>query len=136
MRRDTRAADLGFPVFCDLEKEESPERCGSTGLFLTMLRDCWAATMSFPVGSRDDLAELDKIREEILSRLVDWLHGAYTDDGSKIIFAFRGMDFPISLADRARALGIILGKAALHESVAESSQRFALRARCPRGPAE
>ena len=36
------------------------------------------------------------------------------------------MDFPISLADRARALGIILGKAALHESVAESSQRFAL----------
>jgi hypothetical protein len=25
-----RTADLGFPVFCDLEKEESPERCGST----------------------------------------------------------------------------------------------------------
>ena len=42
------AADLGFPVFCDLEKEESPERCGSTGLFLTILRDCWASTQIFP----------------------------------------------------------------------------------------
>ena len=121
-----RAVDLGFPVFCDLEKEESPERCGSTGLFLTMLRDCWAATQSFSGGSRDKLAELDKIREEILSRLVDWLHGSYTDDGSKVVFAFRGMDFRISLADRARALWGILGRAAFHESVAEPSQRFAL----------
>lgn len=120
-----RAADLGFPVVCDLEKEESPERCGSTGLFLTILRDCWSATQGFG-GLERGRAELDKIRDEILSRLVDWLHGNYTDDGSKVVFAFSGMDFPIPLADRSRALAIALGKAALHESVAEPSQRFAL----------
>jgi hypothetical protein len=120
-----KAADLGFPVFCDLEKEESPERCGSTGLFLTILRDCWAATLNFPDGLRYGQAELDKIRDEILARFVDWLQGTYTDD-SQIVFTFGGMDFPISLTDKSKALAIILGKAALHESVAEPSKRFAL----------
>jgi hypothetical protein len=122
-------ADLGLRVFCDLEKEESPERCGSAGLFLTILRDCWTATKTagnFPQGLRHGQAELDKIRDEILTRFVDWLHGTYTGDGSQVIFTFGGMDFPIPLSDRSRALGIILGKAALHESVAEPSQRFAL----------
>ncbi len=120
-----RAADLGFPIVCDLEKEESPEQCGSTGLFLTILRDCWATTQGFP-GLEHGREELDQIRDEILTRLVDWLHGAYTDDGSKIVFAFSGMDYPIGLTDRSRALAIALGKAALHESVAEPSRRFAL----------
>src|SRR5262249_14333041 len=32
---------IGFPVYCDLEKQESPEHCGATGVLLTMLRDCW-----------------------------------------------------------------------------------------------
>jgi hypothetical protein len=120
------AADLGFPVFCDLEKKESPERCGATGLFLTILRDCWAATSFFKTGARDGQKRLHAIRNEILTRLVDWLHGTSADDGSQVVFTFGGMDFAIPLGDRSRALAIILGKAALHESVAEPSQRFAL----------
>ena len=97
-----RRGDLGFPVFCDLEYGESPERSGATGLFLTILRDCWAATKDYP-GVQGGRSELDKIRDEIWTRLFDWLHGAYTDDGSKAVFAFSGMDFPIPLDNRSRA---------------------------------
>jgi hypothetical protein len=118
---------LGYPIFCDLEKEESPERCGSTGLFLTILRDCWAATLSFaPRLGESARRDLDAIRDEILTNLVDWLKGTYTDDGSGVVFAYSGMDYPVLLSDKPRALAIILGKASLHESVAEQSQRFAL----------
>jgi len=119
-------AGLGYPVFCDLEKEESPERCGSTGLFLTVLRDCWAATLLFSPRRGTALSDLNKIRDELLTTFVDWLHGAYADDASKVVFSFSGMDYPILLTDKPRALAIILGKAALHEAVAEPSQRFSL----------
>jgi hypothetical protein len=68
----------------------------------------------------------EAIRDEILTRLMDWLRGIPTDDGSQVVFTFGGMDFPISLSDRSRALEIILRKAALHESVAEPSERFDL----------
>ena len=51
-----------FFIFCDLEKEEHPERCGATGGPLTILRDCWSATRNFP-----DPSGLHPIREEILS---------------------------------------------------------------------
>ena len=101
------ALDHGIPVFCDLEKDESPERCGPTGLFLTILRDCWAATRNFTRGH----LELNEIRNEILTRMVDWLSGVYTDDATRVVFSFSGTDSPIPLADRSRALGIILGKA-------------------------
>ena len=107
-------------VFCDLEKEGSPERCGPTGLFLTILRDCWAMVRTM----RSDPPE--EIRDEILTRLVDWLRGIPADDGSQVVFAFGGVGFPISLSDRSRAVEIILRKAAFHESVAEPSQRFDL----------
>jgi hypothetical protein len=42
----------GFWAYCDLEKEEHPERCGATGVFLTILRDCWAVTKGFKDSSR------------------------------------------------------------------------------------
>jgi hypothetical protein len=105
-------------VFCDLEKEGSPERCGPTGVFLTILRDCWAQVRKM---KSDPPAE---IRDEILTRLVDWLRGIPADDGSQVRFSFGGMDFPISLSDRSVALSSILWKAALHESAAEPPQRF------------
>jgi hypothetical protein len=114
------SGDHRVRVFCDLEKEGSPERCGATGLFLTILRDCWATVREM---TKDPPEE---IRDEILTRLVDWLRGIPAADGSQVVFTFGGMDFPISLSDRSRALEIILRKAALHESVAESSQRFDL----------
>jgi hypothetical protein len=117
---------LGYPIFCDLEKDESPERCGSTGLFLTILRDCWAATLSFQPKLSSGRPDLDAIRDEIVTNLIDWLKGTYTGDGSMVVFTFSGMDYSLPLADRPRALAIILGKASLHESVAEPAQRFAL----------
>jgi hypothetical protein len=57
---------------------------------------------------------------------VDWLRGTYADNGAKVVFRFSGMNYPVLLSDKPRALAIILGKASLHESVAEPSQRFAL----------
>ena len=53
---------------------------------------------------------LEEIRDEILTKLVDWLKGGYTDSGSRVIFTFSGMDYPLPLTDKARALAIILGK--------------------------
>jgi hypothetical protein len=34
----------GFWAYCDLEKQEYPEKCGATGVLLTIFRDCWGAT--------------------------------------------------------------------------------------------
>jgi hypothetical protein len=121
--------ELGIPIFCDLEKAESPEQCGSAGVFLAAMRSCWAATraLSRLENGQVELDRLrDEIRDEILTRLIDWLHGVYTDDGSQVVFTFGGRDFRISLADRSKALSIVLGKAELHESVAEPSERFTL----------
>ncbi len=44
---DQKHASEEFIVFCDLEKEEHPERCGATGVFLTIFRDCWHETRQF-----------------------------------------------------------------------------------------
>jgi hypothetical protein len=121
--------ELGFPIFCDLEKAEGLEQLGSAGVFLTVFRDCWATTResAFHEGGRADLDRLrDEIRDEILTRLIDWLHGVYADDRSQVVFTFGGREHRISLADRSKALLIVLRKAALHGPVAESSERFTL----------
>jgi hypothetical protein len=120
----------GFWVFCDLEKEEHPERCGATGVFLTMLRDCWGATK----GLKDRLKYMKqerrrvfyKIRDEILERLIDWLKGERIVKDDKVVFRFGGMDFPVWLRNKDKALALLLGKAAQHEAVSDRAERFGL----------
>jgi hypothetical protein len=119
-KRDPRR---GFYVLCDLEKEEHPERCGATGVLLTILRDSWSAARSF-----QEARSLESIREDILSRMIDWLKGEYTDNKEAVTFRFGGMAFLVSLEPRARdaALALVLGKAAQHEAVSQPSERFGL----------
>lgn len=115
----------GFCVYCDLEKEEHPERCGATGVFLTILRDCWGATKSL----QDFLQKREvyfKIRDGILDNLIDWLKGERTSEGNKVTFRFGGMDFPIWINERDKALALLLVKAAQHEAVSVRSERFGL----------
>jgi hypothetical protein len=116
----------GFWVYCDLEKKEHPERCGATGVFLTILRDCWGATKGFKDRLRGTWEGFYNIRDEIIERLIDWLKGARSKDGDQVIFRFGGMDFPVWLQDRDAALALILGKAAQHEAVSDRSERFGL----------
>jgi hypothetical protein len=111
-----------FVIFCDLEKEEHPERCGATGVLLTIFRDCWSETRRFSRRQH----ELAEIREEILTRLIDWLRGARLGPEQKLVFRFGGMDFPVFLNDPNQALALILGKAAQHEAVSAPSDRFGL----------
>jgi hypothetical protein len=111
-----------FVVFCDLEQEEHPERCGATGVFLTVFRDCWSETRRFrPRGS-----EFLRLRDEILTRLIDWLGGERVEKEEKVVFQFGGMDFPVFLTEPNKALGLLLGKAAQHEAVSKPSDRFGL----------
>ena len=117
----TRAYDE-FTVFCDLEQEEHPERCGATGVFLTIFRDCWRETQRFTRRKH----ELEELREEILTRLIDWLGGERVEEDNKVLFKFGGMDFPVFLRQPNKALWLILGKAAQHEAVSEPSDRFGL----------
>ena len=120
----------GFWVHCDLEKDEHPERCGATGVFLTILRDCWGATK----GLKDSLrlkrepvrSEFNRIRDELLKRLIDWLKGQKSEDGRRVVFRFGGMDFPVWLDNKDSAVAIILGKAAQHEAVSDRSERFGI----------
>lgn len=121
---ECKRSGLGFPIFCDLEKQEHPERCGATGVLLTIFRDCWGATL----GIRRGYHRLSRLREQILSRLIDWLKGEYTTERNGVVFRFGGMDFTLSLRDerRDRALATILGKAAQHEAVSQPSERFGL----------
>ncbi len=119
----------GFWAYCDLEKEEHPERCGATGVFLTILRDCWAATKGFKDSSRikeERKKEFFKIRDEIIERLIDWLKGERSKSGEEVVFRFGGMDFPVWLQNRDSALALILGKSAQHEAVSLRSERFGL----------
>ena len=109
-------------VLCDLEKEEHPERCGATGVFLTVFRDCWAKTRQFVLRDRTALA----LRDEILQRLIDWLKGQYADEKRKVVFRFGGMDFVVGLDQPNRAVAIILGKAAQHEAVSQPTDKFGL----------
>jgi hypothetical protein len=111
-----------FTVFCDLEQEEHPERCGATGVFLTIFRDCWSETRRLSRGQR----ELLRLREEILTRLIDWLGGKRVEKDNKVLFRFGGMDFPVFLNEPSKALALVLGKAAQHEAVSEPSDRFGL----------
>jgi hypothetical protein len=120
---------IGFPVFCDLEKQESPEHCGATGVLLTMLRDCWGSLdyyLRHPEETkqrelRDDLA---RIRDEIVSRLIEHLNGSRNNDD--VVFRFGGMNFSVSIADHRKnaALHLILAKAAQHEAVSDPADRF------------
>ena len=113
-----------FVVFCDLEQEEHPERCGATGVFLTVFRDCWSETRRFR--QRQGESDLLRLREEILTRLIDWLGGKRVEKDNKIVFQFGGMDFPVFLTEPNKALGLVLGKAAQHEAVSRPSDRFGL----------
>ncbi len=120
----------GYLIYCDLEKEEHPERCGATGVLLSIFRDCWGATRK----KRNHLQnspshyqeKLIKLREEILLRLIEWLKGSLIEDDNKVMFKFGGMDFPIFLNDKDKALSLLLGKAAQHEAVSTPSERFGL----------
>ncbi|MFQ5677089.1 MAG: hypothetical protein ACE5G1_14445 [bacterium] len=120
----------GFWVYCDLEKKEHPERCGATGVFLTILRDCWAATKSLKdelrFSSQSTSRRFYSIRNDILERLIDWLKGERSLEGMEVIFRFGGMDFPVRLNDKDSALALILGKAAQHEAVSARTERFGL----------
>jgi hypothetical protein len=111
-----------FIIFCDLEQEEHPERCGATGVFLTIFRDCWRETERF----KRKQHELAQLREEILTRLIDWLGGKRVEKDYKVLFQFGGMDFPVFLNKPDTALALVLGKAAQHEAVSEPSDRFGL----------
>ncbi len=115
-----------FCIFCDLEKETHPEKCGATAVFLAILRDCWGATKQFrnkhhPDGDR---VELSSIRDKILESLIDWLKGERSNNGEQVIFRFGGMDFPIGLAadNEAQAVALILLKAAQHEAVSYTAE--------------
>lgn len=121
-RKQRTTSRFGFLVYCDLEREEHPERCGATGVFLTIFRDCWSETRRFRTGER----ELLHIRDDILDRLIDWLKGERTDDGQCVKFRFGGMAFPVYLNQPNTALALILGKAAQHEAVSAPSDRFGL----------
>lgn len=111
-----------FTVYCDLEQEEHPERCGATGVFLTVFRDCWKETKRFPRGQR----ELHRLRDEILTRLTDWLGGERVERDDKLLFRFGGMAFPVFLKEPNKALALVLGKATQHEAVSKPSDRFGL----------
>ena len=91
--QEQRQASGEFIIFCDLEKEEHPERCGATGVFLTIFRDCWRETQRFQ-GTQRKLAQL---RDEILTRLIDWLGAKRVEKEEKVVFQFGGMDFPVFL---------------------------------------
>jgi len=111
-----------FWIFCDLDREEHPERCGATGVFLAIFRDCWSSiSRYYPV---DQQYDLPGIRNEVFDRLVDWLKGER--DESKVVFQFGGMSFPVFLNDKDGALSLVLGKAAQHEAVSQPSERFGL----------
>ena len=130
-KHQVREERSGFWVYCDLEREESPERCGATGVFLTIFRDCWGATRNFrnrsSLNYRFEKLFL-QLRDEIIERLIDWLKGKRSEDGQKVIFQFGGMDYPIFLGEQRKgeALALILGKSAQHEAVSQRSERFGL----------
>ena len=119
---DQKRASDEFIIFCDLEKEEHPERCGATGVFLTIFRDCWRETQRF----RGRQYELAQLRDEILTRLIDWLGAERVEKEEKVVFQFGGMDFPVFLNQPDTAVALILGKAAQHEAVSKPSDRFGL----------
>lgn len=120
---------IGFPVYCDLEKQESPEHCGATGVLLTMLRDSWGSLRYYlhnPQLNENPFLrqELMNIRGEIISRLIEHLKGTRNND--EVVFRFGGMNFGVSIAEyrKNEALHLILAKAAQHEAVSDPADRF------------
>lgn len=128
-QRTIEKQKASFWVYCDLEREEHPERCGATGVFLAIFRDCWRASHKinekFPIDSFLQ-REYQQLRDEILRRLTDWLKGELFQSSEKVLFKFGGMDFPVFLNDKSHALALILSKAAQHEAVSLPSERFGL----------
>lgn len=112
----------GWCVFCDLEVEANPERCGATGVFLTILRDCWKVASHR--SHCDRIRAFDRLREEIFTRLTDWLGGRRGEDGGVYLFPFGGMDYPVFTQDLSRGLSILLGKAAHHASITGAEGRY------------
>lgn len=117
-----------FPIFCNLEKQEHPERCGATGVLLTALRDSWAALKEYRKQrlNAQAAAALFRIRDKLIEQLVDWLKGTMSEGNDDVAFQFGGMRFGVSLAKDIRnsALALILGKAAQHEAVSDPGERF------------
>lgn len=127
-QREKKQSD-GYWVHCDLEHDEHPERCGANGVLLTILRDCWGATRQLREDYGGDpriRSNFVSLRDKILEKLIDWLKGVRSSNGADVVFRFGGMDFPIHLRDKDRALALILGKAAQHEAVSKREDRFGL----------
>ncbi len=120
-----RSRPDSFHVFCDLEKEMQPEHCGAAAVLLAIFRDCWSAASSYGGGLQPDR---NAIRNATIEKLVDWLKGEYQDDGQTVVFRFHGMEYPVSLKTRDKDTGLllILGKAALHQAVSQTTERFGL----------
>ncbi len=111
-------------IHSDLEKEENPENCRATGVFLTIFRDLWS-TIHYLYQNKKS-KELIQIRDEILSRLIDWLKGEYIKDQEKVLFSFGGITYPVFLQEEGKdtGLSLILGKAAHHEAVSRPAQKI------------
>ncbi len=114
-----------FQILCDLEKEMQPEHCGAAGVLLAIYRDCWSAALNF--GGRERLKRA-RLRDETVDKLVDWLKGEFSPDRKRVVFRFHGMEYSVSLEERDKDTGLllILGKAALHQAVSQSADRFGL----------
>jgi hypothetical protein len=114
-----------FQVFCDLEKEMQPEHCGAAAVLLAIFRDCWSAASHF---GGDSPPDRHLIRNATIEKLVDWLKGEYKDNRQSVVFRFHGMEYPVSLRapEKDTGLLLILGKAALHQAVSSSTERFGL----------
>lgn len=121
-QREQARTNRQWIIACDLERQEHPERCSATGVLLTIFRDCWASGMS----KTTDLHKLKPLRKKILEKLIDWLNGERTSTESEVVFKFGGMNFSVFLNRPNDALSLILGKAAQHEAVSESTERFGI----------
>jgi hypothetical protein len=120
-----RSTKDSFQVLCDLEKEMQPEHCGAAAVLLAIFRDCWSAALSFGGDSQPDR---HAIRDATVEKLADWLKGEYKDNRQGVVFRFHGMEYPVSLRTRDKDTGLllILGKAALHQAVLQTTERFGL----------
>lgn len=119
-----------FLVFCDLEKGEHPEKCGATGVFLTIFRDTWYSSKllisNLNRKSEKTICNYNELQDEILLRLTEWLKGERIEEKELIIFKFGGMDFPVFYTNKFTAVSLILSKAAQHEAVSHREDRFGL----------
>lgn len=116
-----------FQILCDLEQEMQPEHCGAAAVLLAMFRDSWKAALN--IGRGGLYAARNKVRDATIGKLVDWLKGEFTEDRRRVIFRFHGMEYPVTLGshpEKDTGLLLILGKAALHQAVSDSTERFGI----------